>query len=76
LRDLQHAAEQIPKNEQVDQVATLKTRYEKARRSRQSGPKAISEILVAVLARYGVVELESDAEVPGPDEATSDTSTR
>src|SRR5690606_26425806 len=35
LRDLQHAADQIPKSEQRAEAAPLESRYEKARRSRR-----------------------------------------
>ena len=75
LRDMQHAANQIPKHEQAAEAVPLREKYQRARRSRQAGPKAISEVLLAVLARYGITGLESDLEASGPDASSSDTST-
>jgi len=76
LRDLRQAAEQIPKHEQAAEAAPLLKKYRRTRRSRQPGPKAIGEILLAVLARWGIAELESEVEAHGPDANLSDTSTR
>ena len=75
LRDMQHAADQIPKHEQAAEAVPLREKYERARRSRRTGPQAISEILLAVLARYGITGLESDLEAQGPDASSSDAST-
>lgn len=75
LRDMQHAADQIPKHEQAAEAVPLRGKYERTRRSRRTGPQAISEILLAVLARYGITGLESDLEAQGPDASSSDAST-
>jgi transposase len=75
LRDLHHAAEQIPPQEQAAEAAPLRRRYAKCRRSRRAGPQAIGTLLLAVLARWGVTGLESDAEAQGPIATESDTST-
>lgn len=74
LRDLQHAAEQIPEQERVAELAPLQARYERTCRSRQAGPRAIGEVLLAVLVRHGLNQLESNAEVSGPHVAVPDTS--
>lgn len=76
LRDLQHAAEQIPKHEQAEQLEPIKARYERARRSRQGKIQSIGEALLVVLARYGIIDVECTLEVPSPDATASDTSTR
>jgi transposase len=75
LRDLQHAAEQIPVQERGAEAAPLQARSVKARHSRHRGPQQINTILVAVLARWGIAELESEVEARGPDAAKSDAST-
>jgi hypothetical protein len=76
LRDMQHAADQIPKHEQAAEAVPLREKYERARRSRRAGPQAISAVLVAVLARYGITGLESELEAQGPDASSFDASTR
>jgi hypothetical protein len=75
VRDLQHAAEQIPANERTAEAEPLRNRAAKGRRSRRKGPQQINTILVAVLARWRITELESEVEVRGPDAAKSDAST-
>jgi transposase len=76
LRDMREAAAQIPKAGQADEAMPLKEKCDRARRSRRAGPQAIGEILLAVLAKLGFGQLESDSEVPSPDAPVSDTSTR
>jgi transposase len=76
LRDLKHAAEQIPRSEHAAEAVPLRNTYERARRSRRQGPQPIGKILVEVLARLGVVGLQSEEEAPGPDANVSETSTR
>lgn len=73
LRDLQQAAEQIPKHEQTSEAQPLQQRYERACRSRRKSARPISEILLAVLARYGITGLES-RESQGSHVNESDTS--
>jgi len=60
LRDLQCAAEMIPQHEQAAEAAPLQARYEKCRRSRRKSAAPIGEILLAVLARYGITGLECE----------------
>ena len=76
LRDLHHAAEQIPKHEQAAEAAPLAARYEKCRRSRRKGPQQLGSILLGVLARCGITGLESELEARGPDAVESDASAR
>lgn len=75
LRDLQQAAEQIPKQEQAAEAAPLAARYEKCRRSRRKGPQQLGGILLGVLAKCGITGLESEVEARGPDAVESDAST-
>lgn len=75
LRDLNHAADQIPKHEQLAEAVPLQHRFEKCRRSRRQGPQQLGNVLLAVLARYGITGLESELEARGPDAAKSDAST-
>jgi len=75
LRDLHHAADQIPRHEQAAEAAPLQHRYQKCRRSRRPGSQELGTLLLAVLARYGITGLESTVEAQGPIAAESDTST-
>ena len=75
LRDLRQAASQIPRCEQVAEAVPLQRVYRRARFSRRAGPQAIGDILVAVLARLGVDELQYEVEAPSPDASVSETST-
>jgi transposase len=75
LRDLKHAAEQIPEQERTAEAAPLAARYERCRRSRRKGPQQLSRVLLEVLARCGITGLESEVEARGPDAAKSDAST-
>jgi len=74
LRDLKLAADQIPKHEQATEAEPLQARYERTRRSRRKSVQPIGEILLAVLARYGITGLECE-ESQGPHANESDTST-
>lgn len=76
LRDIQNATAQIPKHEYSAEAVPLKHTYDKCSRSRRSGPQAIGTILVAVLARLGITELEWKPEAQSPDATASDTSNR
>ncbi len=42
-------------------------------RSRRSGPQVIGEILLVVLAKLGVGQVQSEIEAPSPDADASDT---
>ena len=75
LRDLQHAADQIPEHERAAEAEPLRARYEKCRHSRRKGPQQLGTLLLGVLARYGITGLESEVEARGPDAAKSETST-
>lgn len=76
LGDLQHAAQQIPKQEQAAEMAPLAARYEKCRRSRRKGPQQFGRVLLEVLARHGISGLQSDVEARGPDAVETDASNR
>jgi hypothetical protein len=76
LRDLNRAAEQIPCHEHGAEAVPLRETYERTRRSRRKGPQPIGMLLVEVLARLGVVGLQSEDEAPSPDANVSETSTR
>jgi transposase len=67
LHDLREAAAQIPKSEQAAEAQSLQETCRKACRSRRKGPQAIGEILLVVLARLGVGQVQSEAEAPSPD---------
>ncbi len=56
---LQLAAEQIPSAHHAEEAAPLNTFYQKSIRSRRREPKALGDLLVGVLARLGVKDLES-----------------
>ena len=75
LRDLRQALEEIPRCEQAAEAVPLQRIYQRARRSRRTGPQAIGDILVAVLARLGVGGLQWEAEAPSLDANVSETST-
>lgn len=66
LRDMHEAAKWIPKHEQASECKPLRRRYEKSARSRSKGPQQIASIVLAVLARYGINQVESQDEAQGP----------
>jgi hypothetical protein len=82
VRDLRHAAAQLPRGEHAAEAAPLQRVYDRSRRSRRKGPQPIGTILVEVLARLGVaglpsvVGLQSTVEAPKPDADVSHTGTR
>lgn len=76
LRDLQEAAAQIPKSHRAAEAEPLSKICQRARRSRRVGPQAIGDILVAVLAKLGVGQVQSESEAPSPDANVSDPSPR
>jgi len=75
VRDLELAAEQIPKRDRLEEAVPLQTTYARCRRSRRKGPQEIGTLLVAVLARLGVSGLELEIEAQDPIANVSDTST-
>ena len=76
LRDLRAAAEQIPPPDRAAEAKPLQQACRQARRSRRPGPQAIGEILLVVLARLGVDEVQSESEAPSPDAKVSGMSSR
>jgi len=74
LRDMHEAANWIPKHEQAAECEPFQRRYEKSRRSQSKGPQQIATIVLAVLARYGITQVESPDEAQGPIAAQSVTS--
>jgi transposase len=60
VRDLKHAADQLPKSGHAEEVVKLQEVAHKARRSRQKGPQELGTLLVAVLARLGVAASDGD----------------
>lgn len=76
LCDLSEAAVQIPESEQTKEAQPMQEVCRKARRSRRSGPQAIGEILLVVLAKLGVGQVQSDTEAPSPDANVSGTGAR
>ena len=61
VRDLKHAADQLPKSGLIDEGTKLQEAAMKARRSRQKGPQELGTLLVAVLARLGIAAKDDDA---------------
>ena len=74
LRDLQEAAQQIPRSDQAAKASPLKQTCERIRRSRRRDPQPIGTILIAVLAKLSVTELRSESEALSPDANMSDVS--
>jgi transposase len=76
VRDMRHAAAQIPQSEHTAEATPLQRTHERIRHSRRKGPQPIATILVELLARLGVGRLQSEAEAPRPDANVSDTGNR
>lgn len=72
VRDLEHAAQQIPVSDRAEQAQPLEQRCAKALRSRRAGPQKIGTLLVSLLARLGVSPLQSNAEAASPVARPSD----
>jgi len=69
LRVLLAAARHIPQAACADEAARLKTNFQPTRRKSRNEPESIGTLLVAVLAKLGVVELPSNpSEARGSDE--------
>ena len=67
LHDLKQAIDQLPQEAFAQEAAPIQQAYQHSRRGRRSGPVHIGEILLATLARLGVLELESTkSEAQGP----------
>ena len=67
VRDLEDAARQIPPGDRSQEARPLDQRRQRARRSPRAGPQSIGTLLVGVLARLGVNELQSETQASGPD---------
>jgi len=68
LRLLHAAADHIPKAACTDEAARVKTKFQQTRRQSRKEPKSIGTLMVAVLAKLGVVELQSnESEARGSD---------
>jgi len=76
LGNLREAADQIPKDERAAEAQPLQKTCQLSRRSRRAGPRAIGEILVSLLAKLGLGQVQSEPEAPSPDANVSDTGTR
>lgn len=76
LRDLREAATQIPKSQLAAEAEPLRETCRRSRRSRRPGPQAIGEILVFLLAKLGIGQVQSEPEAPSRDASVSGTSTR
>lgn len=74
VRDLEQAAKQIPQEAYAAEAKPIQEVYQRSMRSRRREPQQIGTLLVAVLARLGVTDLQS-TEAQGPD-APSDARTR
>jgi transposase len=60
LRDLKRAAVQLPPSCYAQEAEPLQAMYEKSRRARRGTAVPIGDLLVGVLARLGVSEVESE----------------
>jgi hypothetical protein len=58
--NLEQAAMQIRVSSREEEAKPLVAAYEKSRRSRRREPVALGTLLVAVLARLGITDLESN----------------
>lgn len=67
LRDLQHAAAQIPPSAHAAEAKPLQAAYQRTQRSRRKQPLPLGTILVAVLAKLGVTELDCIPEAQDPE---------
>lgn len=76
LRDLRQATTQIPQEDRTAEARPLQEIYRKAQRSRRAGPQAIGDILLPVLAKLGVDQVQSATEAPRPDASVSGMGTR
>lgn len=76
LRDLQQAADQIPRHEQAAEARPLQERCRKYSRGNRASSQQLAALLVAVLARYGITGLKSNAEAQGLTAEESVTSIR
>jgi transposase len=59
LRDLYHAADQIPKKDHADEAAKLDETFRATRTRGKSGPQPLSELIALLLIRLGIGRVES-----------------
>lgn len=60
VRDLNRAAAQLPTSSHAEEAEPLREICSQGRRSRHSGPQQLGTLLVGVLARLGVCDVECD----------------
>lgn len=60
VRDLEHAARQIPPRDRRDEAQPLVDMHKKGRSSRRQGPQSMAVLMVGVLARLGIDDLEDE----------------
>jgi hypothetical protein len=75
VRDLEQAARQIPKQELTAEARALAPFCARRRHNRERDGQSIGTLLVAVLARYGITDLECESEARSPGNS-SDAPTR
>jgi transposase len=75
VRDLEQAARQIPKQELTAEARALAPFCARRRQNRERDGQSIGTLLVAVLARYGITDLEWESEARSPGNS-SDAPTR
>ena len=59
LADLKAAVEQLPKAEHANEAKPLQDEFDRINASRRRGPQPISEIITMVLARLGIISVQS-----------------
>jgi transposase len=74
--NLEEAVRQIPKGDRSEEARPLKQRCLRARRSRRAGPQSMGTLLVGVLARLGVHNLQPDDPASSPDARPTDIDPR
>jgi len=66
LHDLQNATEQLPRPAMAAEALPLREHLEKSKAARGNGPQLLGDIIPIVLARLGVLSLQSKAEDRDP----------
>lgn len=66
LSDLHAAAGQVPQQEHAAEAVPLQAKLDKSRRARSSGPRAIGDLILVVLARLGVGTVQFDSRDQDP----------
>jgi hypothetical protein len=71
VRDLEEAAKQIPRQELTAEARVLAPYCARRKHSKDRDGHSLGTLLVAVLARYGISELECDPEARSPDRSNA-----